>query len=297
MRTFLALVSMSRPAQLLAVTMVYVLGIFIALGFNHPFDFFASIWGYAALIPVSASIHYANEYADYETDAITKRTPFSGGSGGLIKYEQSRHLALTAAWIALILGSVITFWGYSKEQLGITAILFLGIGAFFGWMYSVCPLMLAWRGWGELDNAALGAVLLPSFGYAVIADNFSFPVVLAVIPFGMIVFVNLLATTWADRDADATVGKFTLATRWPIFWLRVIYWLAAAGSFILTIFLNGWVLPEVVVWFTFISLPFVIWGAVRYTRQHSPLPTVAAMIVFLIVQVAAWGIQAFSIML
>ncbi|NIX56406.1 MAG: hypothetical protein GWN14_10915, partial [candidate division Zixibacteria bacterium] len=63
----------------------------------------------------------------------------------------------------------------------------------------------------------------------------------------------------------------------------------------MTIFLNGWVLPEVVVWFTFISLPFVIWGAVRYTRQHSPLPTVAAMIVFLIVQVAAWGIQAFSI--
>ena len=38
----------------------------------------------------------------------------------------------------------------------------LSLGAFFGWMYSVRPFALAWHGWGEVDNAALGGVLLPT---------------------------------------------------------------------------------------------------------------------------------------
>jgi 1,4-dihydroxy-2-naphthoate octaprenyltransferase len=287
-RTLFALITMSRPSQLLVVTLVYALGIFIALGSNYPFDFSASILGYAALIPISASIHYANEYADYETDALTTRTPFSGGSGGLLKYDQPRQLALNAAWTTLILGSVITLWGHANNHLSIIAVLILAFGAFFGWMYSVRPLALAWRGWGELDNAVLGAVLLPVFGYAAIADEIRLSVVLAVIPFGMIAFVNLLATTWADREADADVGKFTLATRWPIRRLRIVYWLVTAGSFILVIFLNGWILPSIVVWSSFLSLPIAIWGAITYTRQRSPFPTVTAMVILLIAQLTAW---------
>ena len=37
----------------------------------------------SAGVLISISIHYVNEYADVETDRITQRTAFSGGSGAL----------------------------------------------------------------------------------------------------------------------------------------------------------------------------------------------------------------------
>ena len=82
-RLLLTLFRSSRPTQLLVVTMVYALGIVIALAKGIPYDLTAVLWGFAALIPISTSIHYINEYADYETDGLTKQTPFSGGSGAL----------------------------------------------------------------------------------------------------------------------------------------------------------------------------------------------------------------------
>lgn len=56
-------------------------------------------------------------------------------------------------------------------------------------------------------------VALPVYVYVVQAGPLDPQVVLIFIPFGTLVFVNLLATTWADREADAAVEKFTLATR------------------------------------------------------------------------------------
>ncbi len=155
-------------------------------------------------------------------------------------------------------------------------------------MYSLPPLALAWRGWGELDNAALGGVLMPVYGYAVLAGLVDLRAVLAVLPFGLLVFTNLLATTWPDRTADAQVGKFTLATRWPSRRLQVIFWIAGMSAFILIYLLLGWVLPPVVVWMSLIAFPFIIWGGMTYTRQRSPFPTVAAMVVLLGVQMIGW---------
>ena len=245
--------------------------------------------GYAALIPIAVSIHYINEYADIETDKLAVRTPFSGGSGALAKTGLSPKILLTAAWTALIIGSVLALVFWLIGSLPLPALIVLSIGAFFGWMYSVPPLALAWRGWGELDNAALGGVVLPIFGYTVFSGQFDLSAFLAVLPFGMLVFVNLLATTWPDRKADKTVGKYTLATKWPVKWLRFVYWSVAASTFIVLPLLADWVLPPVVVWACLLTIPVVIWGAIAYTRQHSPLPTVAAMIVMLITHMLAWG--------
>jgi 1,4-dihydroxy-2-naphthoate octaprenyltransferase len=38
----------------------------------------------------------------------------------------------------------------------------------------------------------------------------------------------------------------------------------------------------------FMALPLVLWGGLRYTRIHSPHPTVIAMIALLLLQMAAW---------
>jgi len=114
-------------------------------------------------------------------------------------------------------------------------------------------------------------------------------VILIFIPFGMLVFINLLATTWADRKADHAVGKFTLATRWQRTRLRRVYLAVAVGAFIYLGALNQFLFPQAVFKTSFLVVPVVIWGFVVYTRQHSPFPTVAAMAVYLLIQIAAWG--------
>ncbi|MBW8011403.1 MAG: prenyltransferase [Chloroflexi bacterium] len=281
---------MARPSQLLAVTLVYTLGTLMAKANGYQINPLALIWGYLAIIPVSASIHYANEYADHETDALTQRTPFSGGSGVLPQTGLPPRIALTSAWVALLLGAGIAALGFFIGLLELAALVTLAFGAFFGWMYSVGPFALAWKGWGELDNALLGGVALPVYSYAVQAGQVDYFVILASIPFGTLVFINLLATTWPDRVADAAVGKRTLATRWSVKRLRRVYVFAGTGSFIAVLVMVNTIFPVEVIWGSLLALPVAVWGAYTYTQWHSPFPTVAAMAVMLLGQIAGWGL-------
>lgn len=285
----LALFGMARPMQLVAVTLVYGMGTLIALGLDASFDQQAFITGYIALIPVSASIHYANEYADYETDALTIRTPFSGGSGVLSRTGLSPSIALKGAKYTLSIGVILAAGGLLVGKLSFAAFGVLIFGAFFGWMYSLPPLKLAWRGWGELDNAMLGGIALPTYGYAVQFGSINERIIAICFPFGALVFINLLATTWADREADAQVGKFTLATQLSIFWLRVIYGVGATTAFAALGLLTLEILPMTVGVSGFFVLPVVIWGSFSYTRWHNPFPTVAAMVLMLLVYLVSWS--------
>jgi 1,4-dihydroxy-2-naphthoate octaprenyltransferase len=154
---------------------------------------------------------------------------------------------------------------------------------------------LAWRGWGELDNAALGGVVLPVYGTVVVTDSVSLWAVVAFLPFGTAVFVNLLATTWPDRVADAQVGKQTLATRWSKARLRRLYGVGLVALVISTVRGFETVLPLAVAAVTLTTLPIFGWGWSRYTTQESPAPTVAAMVCLAVGQAATWWSVAFDL--
>ncbi len=285
-----ALFWMARPLQLGAVFMVYLLGRSLAAANGFAYDPPAFLLGLAALLLVSVSIHYANEYADYDTDARSVRTPFSGGSGALQATGLPRRTALRAAWAALLIGAVVASFGLGTARLNWLAVAILTLGGLLGWLYSLGPFPLARRGLGELDNALLGGILLPLYGYVVQTGRIDWPVIAGWLPFGALVFTNLLATTWADREADASVGKRTLATRWPRRRLRMLYAVVALGAFILLPFLVPWSLPAKVAGSGFLILPLAFVGAWKYTRIHSPLPSVAAMGGYLLVQLLAWWV-------
>ena len=282
------MLKMSRPSQLLAITLVYAFGCLLARANGIEYNSSFSAAGFLALIPVSISIHFANEYADYETDRLTVRTPFSGGSGALPESGLPRQIALTGAWITLALGSGVALIGWVLGRVPPISLVILALGALFGWMYSLRPLALAWNGWGELTNALLGGVVLPLYAFSVHTGWVDWKALLSFLPFGMLVFINLLATTWPDRQADAMVGKHTLATRWPVFRLRFTYVSVAGGAILFLLLLRNVVYPQLVVVSTLLVIPLLIWSTLAYTRQHSPFPTVAAMVFFLLVQLAAW---------
>ena len=161
-------------------------------------------------------------------------------------------------------------------------------GAFGGWMYSLRPLALAWRGLGEATNAFLGAMLLPILGYAVVAGQLEWQIILLVLPFTLLAFLNLLATTWPDRAADRRVGKYTLAVRWSIRRLTRLYLFVSGLAILVLLSLYGWLLPELIWWLSLLILPPLFWAARTYTRQNSPFPTVFVMLFFLGIQIAGW---------
>jgi 1,4-dihydroxy-2-naphthoate octaprenyltransferase len=291
-----ALIEMSRPDQLLLMALLYATGVLVALVGGATLDLLPVAVGFLLFVPVAVSVHYANEYADYETDHLTTRTPFSGGSGALVRTGLPRRLALRGAVAALVLAAVAVVV-VAGIELGLpasvtvapdaTALGLLALIAALGWQYSLPPLALAWRGWGELDNALLGGVLLPVYGVAV-AGEVTPASVLAFLPFACVVFVNLLATTWPDRAADAAVGKETLATRLSAGRLRWLYAGGLLASGVSMAAVHGGPVPAVVCWASLLAAPLLLWGLLAYTRRRSPLPTVAGMVVLAGAQFVGW---------
>jgi 1,4-dihydroxy-2-naphthoate polyprenyltransferase len=283
-----ALWRMARPMQLFAFFVLYTTGVFVGMKDGYGISLMRFIIGLVPLLIAGASIHYSNEYADIETDKLTQRTPFSGGSGVLTEGKVSQRVAELGMWILLVCALLLSVVSLFLGMLTLIAFIILLLGLFFGWMYSLPPLKLGWRGWGELDNALLGGTLLIVYGYAVVADTVMPEIVLMCLPFTGMVFINLLATTWADREADRAVGKNTLATQLSIPTLRRLYAFVAFVSYALLIVLADRIIPmEIVVGALLIS-PTVLWGYMRYTKIQSPHPTVYTMIAMMIVYFVGW---------
>ncbi len=283
MNYVLALWGMARPLIMMSVMLVYAVGVLLARAEGYTFSMTAVMPAFGVLLLVALSIHYINEYADYETDALTQPTPYSGGSGVLPRGVVPRAFALSAAWGTVSAGIIGALMLVIAEVMPLTAVVVLVVGTVGGWMYSVAPLKLAWRGWGEVTNAVLGGMLLPIYGYTVMTGAVNVEVVCCFIPLTMLVFLNLLATTWADRVADGQVGKYTLATRYQAHHLRWLYAVVAMGAYGLWIALAS-VHPREVVVVGLLALPVTLWGAWRYTRTDAPHASVHMMVVFIVGQ-------------
>jgi 1,4-dihydroxy-2-naphthoate octaprenyltransferase len=279
---------MARPLVLTSNILAWILGVAIAFGTGEPFEFIPVGVGFAAMMLVSVSVHYANEYADYQTDALTTRTLYSGGSGVLPSGSIPRKVALQAAVSTLLFGIGIEVGAVFLRIHSWLALILLVIGAFGGWMYSLPPLKLAWRGWGEFDNALLGANVLPTYGYIILSGAFNFWVFLACVPFTLLAFNNLLAVTWPDRKADAQAGKRTLATQWPPKRLRTLYRIVAFISYLLLVLLRDWIFPLELIIISLMVLPLTLMGMKTYTYTPISRVSVYAMVIMGVMQTIMW---------
>jgi 1,4-dihydroxy-2-naphthoate octaprenyltransferase len=284
-RVVVALWRMARPSQLALILLVYALGVSMAAGLGTRPDVGAALRGAVALLPTAASVHYVNEFADYETDGLTTRTPFSGGSGALVETRLPRRTAVVAAVVSGVVGVVLALaTGVAGTPAGGLLLVILVAG----WQYSAPPLQLAWRGFGAVANAAIGGVLLPLYGYTTVAGPMTATAALATLPFALVVFVNLLETTWPDREADAAVGKRTLVVRWPARTVHALYVIGSVAAVGAAVVLGSDVLPQRVARAALFPMVGLVWGIVRFTRRETPLPAVVTMVLVALTMTAAW---------
>jgi 1,4-dihydroxy-2-naphthoate octaprenyltransferase len=299
-----ALWAASRPSQLALIGLLYVLGVgmtttgsplvadgatatafgdIVAPGFSM-----RVVTGAVALLPVAVAVHYANEYADADTDALTDRTPFSGGSGALVETGLPVSFLRAATVVASVAAVGVALGGIVIGGLPFDAVCVLLVILVAGLAYSVPPVALVRRGVGEPINAALGGLLLPVYGVAVVATPTAFAA-LAVVPFTLVVGCNLLAVHWPDRRADEAVGKRTLAVRWAPGRIRLAFATLAILAGIVAIGLWwGGILPDAVALAHLAPVPFLLRGWITLTRRRSPLPAVAAMVALAVSTTVAW---------
>jgi 1,4-dihydroxy-2-naphthoate octaprenyltransferase len=211
MRAFAAFVRLSRLKFLVGGFIGGALGTSIAF-FEHGN---ISISAYALAQGTITCAHlmtqYANEYYDRESDALTTRTKFSGGSGVLVEGELPPRVALVASLVCLG-GAGCGIVGLSLVGLHLAA--FLGaLCTFFAWAYSAPPLRLLGRGLGEVDTALVVAVLVPLCAFAAQTGSLDALAIAATLPGTAAMFAMMICVEVPDVVADTATGKCNLVVR------------------------------------------------------------------------------------
>jgi 1,4-dihydroxy-2-naphthoate octaprenyltransferase len=276
-----AILVMTRPSQMALIVVILANG-FLLGAWRLP----TTTDGAAALvlavatvltILASAAVHLANESADHETDRLTRRTAFSGGSGALEASGLSSRVPLLVGLSLAAIVTIVTLLASASGAFSGAAAALLLAGLAGGLAYSLPPIAAMRRGWGEPLNALLGALLLPLFGVAVVVGSVGSSDVVAFLPFFLVVMASVMATAWPDRDADAATGKLTMQVRLGPRTLRLIH-AAASATFVVATLISAAVGAMPLALAGLLVLPALVVGAARYTRVTSPLANVAAMV-------------------
>lgn len=263
-----AMARMGRPFIIVAGLIAFFTGAGMAY-----WELGEVLWGEALIglvIMVSAILmaHYANEYADFETDRLTRRTAFSGGSGVLPSEIVPRVWALYAAVAFLLLTLLLTIVTFLICELSTSVVILVFLGVPLGWLYSMPPLALERTPWGEVDNAFLGGFLMPLMGYSPQTGYVSTISILVCVPLFLAVLVNLLGVHWQDRKADCEVGKRTMVVSLGDRTLAAFEILTL--MMFISILMLSFIIPLAVVIITLFSLPFGVWAILGFRKNGGP---------------------------
>jgi len=243
---------------------------------------------YALIITVGVvlshiSVNLFNEYSDYNTniDFITERTPFSGGSGMLVRGETSPRAVLTAAVVCLAIAFVTGLYFTFVSHWTIMAIALFGTLTIVLYTPVLVKFML-----GELfSGITLGSLVVigtyiamtatPSEAFTELAP---LPVILISLPSGILTSLLLLLNEFPDVEADKKGGRKHLVIR---FGKQKAAWIYAAGIFVTFLIIAiipilGYVSP----WFfiALSTLPLAVKAAVIAIRNsENPEKIVTAM--------------------
>lgn len=229
-------------------------------------------WGYAllaffGLLLTHISVNTLNDYFDFKSgvDLATRRTPFSGGSGilpeGLLTPRQVFWLGMTAFFLAVFIGI------YFIVVAGWLLLPLLLIAALFVLLYNPVILKLGWPEW--VPGVGLG--ILPILGlYFVQSADYTWAVLVASVPSGILVHNLLLLNEFPDTEADSKAGRKTLPITMGKAGASMVYSVLTIAVYLWII---GGVIARIMPVFCLIALltlPFAI-KAIQGARKHQDM--------------------------
>ncbi|HSV42157.1 MAG TPA: prenyltransferase [Methanomassiliicoccales archaeon] len=266
-----AIVAMARPFILLAGVLAYITGLSMAFYESGTIDLSAAVFGLIVLLTATMMGHYADEYADQDTDGLTRRTRFSGGSGVLASGAVRPITALNMAVLMLLLTMALASVGHSYHIFSETYIWLLAASLVLGWFYSMRPVQLERRSLGEIANAFLGGTCMVLSGYLPQVKELSILSILLCIPLTLAVLVNLIGVHWADREADKMVGKMTMVVRLgtsSIALFAVLMVMTYVSFFMIWADRPDPLIPALMA----STVPYAVYAFVRFKNRGEPWP-------------------------
>lgn len=206
--TLIKIVKLGRPQFTFGVLMYFLIGTLFAVLLNGQFILTKVIWGFLILFTANLATHYSNDYFDFDVDKYGTVTPFSGGSGILVKNPELKELSKKLAYffigLSILIGAGFTIY-YSFP---ISFFLFVLFGNALVWFYSAPPIKLAYRKVGEIGNL-LNGFIMPGAGYFVTMGTIDLPFIIFSIPFLFLQFMFTLGVEIPDLEGDKKGGKIT----------------------------------------------------------------------------------------
>jgi 1,4-dihydroxy-2-naphthoate octaprenyltransferase len=192
----------------LPLTLAAVAG--AAAAYNGRLDPAAVLLAAIGLVAVHAAVNAFNEVSDIRTgiDLVTRRTPFSGGSGTLPAQVIPTRVAERFAWLAFAVGAAIGVWAIARAGWAIVPV--IAVGAIAVLFYTP---WLGRTGVGEVF-AGLGLGALPVVGIAMVSGSpVNDTVLFAALPAFFMTFDLLLLNEFPDERADRAGGRRHLVIR------------------------------------------------------------------------------------
>ena len=273
------MILLARPLIIVAGLLAFTTGACMAYWRLGMLPLAETTVGLAIMVSAILMGHYANEYADFDTDSVTRRTLYSGGSGVLPSGVVPRSWALYAAAVFLGLTASLTAACYALGLIDWSVVLLVAIGIPLGWFYSMPPLRLERTWLGELDNALLGTMMF-LIGYMAPTGVLDLEVIALSVPIFLAVLANLLTVHYVDRRADEIVGKRTMAVVLGARTIRLFAFLVGllyALSLLLMVLLP---IPVVICFFA--TVPVALWAIYGFVRDGGPQYGSVLMVSFFI---------------
>ena len=263
----------TRPQFLLLSVVLAFLGTGIAW-YDGAFHLGYALLAFFGLLLAHISVNVLNDYFDYRSgiDLVTKRTPFSGGSGvlptSMLTPRQVFWLGLVSFLLAVPIG---VYFVIARGWLLLPLLL---VAAVCVLLYTPFILKMRWPEWAP----GLGMGALPVLGaYFVQTANYTWPVIVASVPSFILVHNLLLLNEFPDTEADGEAGRKTLPITMGKKKASLVY-------SILTVIVYLWIIgiaiaeQEPVLLIALLTLPFAIkaiQGARKYQDMTKLVPAMA----------------------
>ena len=198
----------TRPQFLLLSVVLAFLATCIAW-YDGAFHLGYAVLAFLGLLLAHISVNVLNDYFDYRSgiDLETTRTPFSGGSGVLPEALLTPRQVLWLGTGSFLLAIPIGVYFVITLDRGWLLLPLLLIAAVCVLLYTPFILKLRWPEWAP----GLGMGTLPVLGaYFVQTGEYTWPLVIASVPSGILVHNLLLLNEFPDVEADRKGNRKTL---------------------------------------------------------------------------------------
>jgi 1,4-dihydroxy-2-naphthoate octaprenyltransferase len=229
--TLFKIIKMGRPHVLLGNFLLFTMGALLAVLLNAQFNLTQFILGYSILFTAHLSVHYSNDYFDFETDQYNIPNTISKGRGILVENPYLKEFSIRFSILLMMMSLTLAAFFTFIFNYPLTFFFFFLFGNLLAWFYTAPPIKLVYRRLGEIANI-IAVIIFLGAGYFTLMGTLDLPFFVFSIPiiFLQIIFINCFEIP--DMEGDKLGGK----TTWIVSWGREFgFRLIAISAFLTTI--------------------------------------------------------------